>query len=136
MTLAFALRGSNGLVLGADSRVTSPTSTADTSTKFLQVNREIGILTYGLAEVGYRAINALVDNVNAYSDFTGATKKRTVHFSEIAKQVKEICKNTYDQITEEYKKQNSQLTDRDLLTGFILADMMLMKRTNSKYTIW
>lgn len=121
MTLAFALRGSNGLVLGADSRVTSPTGTADTSTKFLQVNREIGILTYGLAEVGYKSINALVDEVNAYSDFSATPKKRVVHFSEIASKAKEICKKHYDEITAQYKKQEPKLTDRDLGTGFILA---------------
>lgn len=121
MTLAFALRASNGLVLGADSRVTKPSGTADTSTKFLQVNREIGILTYGLAEVGYKAINALVDEVNSYSDFSSGAVKRVVHFSEIADHAQKICKNTYDTIVAGYKEKKPDLTDRDLSTGFILA---------------
>lgn len=121
MTLAFALRGSNGLVLGADSRVSSPFGSADTSTKFLQVNREIGILTYGLAEVGYKTINALIDEVNGYSDFTTTVKPRIVHFSEIAKKTQDICKKTYDEITSELKKKESTLTDRELVTGFILS---------------
>ena len=59
MTLAFALRGSDGLVLAADSRVTSAEFTEDTSTKFLQINREIGVVTFGLAVVGFNAINRL-----------------------------------------------------------------------------
>jgi 20S proteasome alpha/beta subunit len=70
MTLALALRGCNGLVLGTDSRVTSvvpqaigppQTITSDTSEKFLQVNRDIGVLTYGLAEPGYSGISRLVE---------------------------------------------------------------------------
>jgi hypothetical protein len=95
MTLAFALRGTNGLVLGADSRVTSFEGTADTSTKFLQVNREVGVLTYGLAEVGYKAITQLVDKVNRTSDFIGVKKKRIVHFSEIAELADGIFKQTF-----------------------------------------
>lgn len=121
MTLAFALRGSNGLVLGADSRMTGPTSSADTSTKFLQVNREIGILTYGLAEVGYRAINSIVDKVNLYSDFSSRTTKRIVHFSEISKRTQEICKKTWINLTTKYRRRSPNLTDGELLTGFILA---------------
>lgn len=121
MTLAFALRGSNGLVLGADSRISSSIGTADTSTKFLQVNREIGILTYGLAEVGYKSISGLVDKVNGYSDFTATSTPRIVHFSEIARRTQEICKKTYDEFTAEVKKKNPNVTDIDLKTGFILA---------------
>ncbi len=121
MTLAFALRGSNGLVLGADSRVSTASGSADTSTKFLQVNREIGILTYGLAEVGYKSINSIIDKVNGYSDFSSTVKPRIVHFSDITKETQKICKKTYEYITSELKKKNTDLTDRDLSTGFILA---------------
>lgn len=121
MTLAFALRGSNGLVLGADSRMSSESGSTDTSTKFLQVNREIGILTYGLAEIGYKSINSLVDEVNGYSDFSATVTPRIVHFSEIAKKTKSVCKKTYDNVASELKKKDSDLTDENLTTGFILA---------------
>ncbi len=121
MTLAFALRGSNGLVLGADSRVSSALGSADTSTKFLQVNREIGILTYGLAEVGYKSIHSIVDQVNGYSDFSATATPRIVHFSEITRKTQEICKKTYDDIVTEIKKKDPKITDRDLTVGFILA---------------
>jgi len=81
VTLALALRGSNGLVLGTDSRVTAveinPTTglpqqtTRDTSEKFLQVNRDIGVLTYGLAEPGYGGISRLAEDAkrNRYPSF-------------------------------------------------------------------
>jgi len=57
------MRGSDGLVLAADSRVTSAQGTADISQKFLQVNRDTGVMTYGLSAVGYIGIIALADRV-------------------------------------------------------------------------
>ncbi len=126
MTLAFALRGSNGLVIGADSRVTKPDGTADTSTKFLRVNREVGILTYGNAEIGHHAINRIVDRVNNYGDFR--REKRTVHFSEIQEITKNISKDTFDaelqKINDELKKNGKpkiESSNPDLLTGIVLG---------------
>lgn len=64
MTLAIALRCSNGLVMASDSRVTGgPRKSADISEKFLQINRDVGIMTYGLAVPGYRGIRSLVEEV-------------------------------------------------------------------------
>lgn len=123
MTLAFALRGSNGLVLGADSRVSGPLGTSDTSTKFLQVNREIGVLTYGLAEVGYNSINRLVDEVNNYSNFSSSTKKRIVHFTDIVNEAKRIFKEEFEKILPKIQKEvdGIQADDPRLNTGFILG---------------
>lgn len=123
MTLAFALRGSNGLVLGADSRMSGPSGTADTSTKFLQVNREIGVLTYGLAEAGYTAINRLVDKVNAYSDFSGEPNQKIVHWSAIVKESAQIFKETFEEKFAEIKKHMPEINPNDpkLSTGFILG---------------
>lgn len=121
MTLAFALRGSNGLVLGADSRVSGQFGTSDTSTKFLQVNREIGILTYGLADVGYTAIQGLVDEVNNFGQFGKSSK--IVHFSTISEKAEQICKQLFEKKVEIIKKDKKDLDPNDgrLLTGFILA---------------
>lgn len=123
MTLAFALRGSDGLVLGADSRVSGPFGTSDTSTKFLQVNREIGVLTYGLAEVGYKAITRLIDDVNSISDFSQGANKKTVHWSTIVEKAQKIFKETFDDFMPEIQKEIKTITPEDprLSTGFILA---------------
>ena len=123
MTLAFALRGSDGLVLGADSRVSGPFGTEDTSTKFLRVNREIGVLTYGLAEVGYQAITRLVDDVNAYSDFSSEGSVKLVHWSEIVETAQKIFKDTFDELLPKYQKQYSDIKPDNprLTTGFILG---------------
>jgi 20S proteasome alpha/beta subunit len=64
MTLALALRCADGLVMATDSRATGgPKGAADSSEKFLQVNRDVGIMTYGLAVPGYRAMRRLVEEV-------------------------------------------------------------------------
>jgi len=81
MTLAVALRGVNGLVLATDSRVTARGGTADVSTKFLQVNRDVGAMTYGLAAPGYRSITALAAEVG---------DKSLAHYSKIHELAKEV----------------------------------------------
>jgi hypothetical protein len=65
MSLAIALRGYTGLVLAADSRATGPTSSEDTSEKFLQINRDTGVLTFGLKDPGYSGITKLVEVTKA-----------------------------------------------------------------------
>jgi 20S proteasome alpha/beta subunit len=138
MTLAFALRGTNGLVLGADSRVTSLEGTADTSTKFLQVNREVGVLTYGLAEVGYKATSQLVDEVNRTSEFNRVRKKRVVHFSEIAEKADSIFKQSFTEWIDESKKNKIDLQPDDpkLSTGFILGGFDLNETNQFKVLLW
>ncbi|MDG6918967.1 MAG: hypothetical protein JRN62_05975 [Nitrososphaerota archaeon] len=122
MTLALALRGSNGLVLAADSRMSGPVGSADTSIKFLQVNREIGVMTYGLTEVGYLAITKLADEVNRTTEFR-EIRKRIVYYSEIADVAERIFKSTFDDWVRTNKDKIPGLT-RDspqLATGFILG---------------
>ncbi len=87
MTLAMALRAVDGLVLATDSRVTGLRGTADTSEKFLQVNRDIGVLTYGLAQPGYEGISQLVSEVN---------RNRWAHFSVIANEAGRIFQSAYE----------------------------------------
>ena len=95
MTLAIALRTINGLVLGADSRVTSvglindmPTPiTRDVSEKFLQVNRDVGVLTYGLADPGYGGISRLVATAKqnpsgAFTTYSGISRNAASVFKE------------------------------------------------------
>jgi 20S proteasome alpha/beta subunit len=66
MSLAIGLRGYTGLVLAADSRATNPTGTSeDTSEKFLQINRDTGVLTFGLKDPGYAGIVKLVEQTKA-----------------------------------------------------------------------
>ena len=87
MTLAMALRAVDGLVLATDSRITGNGGTADTSEKFLQVNRDIGVLTYGLAQPGHEGISKLVSEVN---------QNQWAHFSKIADEAARVFQNSYE----------------------------------------
>ncbi|MFH2220419.1 MAG: hypothetical protein ABII68_12280 [Pseudomonadota bacterium] len=96
MTLAMAVRAVDGLVLATDSRITGRAGTADISEKFLQVNRDIGVLTYGLAQPGYDGISKLVSEVN---------RNKWAHFSKISQEASRIFKNAYDSWLNAQKKQ-------------------------------
>jgi 20S proteasome alpha/beta subunit len=118
MTLALALRGSNGLVLGTDSRVTSvqlqPNGqpqqvTRDTSEKFLQVNRDIGVLTYGLAEPGYSGISRLVEQ---------AKRERYPSYKEIETAAQGIFQAEFTAWTQAQPQPGAAATG---VVGFILA---------------
>ena len=141
MTLAFALRGSNGLVMGADSRVTGPDGTTDTATKFLRVNREVGILAYGGADVGRTTINRIVDEVNNYNDF--GRGKRTVHFSEIQEKTEQIFRDTFNErlttINDNLKKKRKpelDPSDPRLLTGIVLGGYDTNETNQFKIVHW
>lgn len=87
MTLAVTLRCSNGLVMASDSRVTGgPRKSADISEKFLQINRDVGVMTYGLAVPGYRGIRSLVEEVHQnpanYSTMEAITGRAQALFQE------------------------------------------------------
>jgi 20S proteasome alpha/beta subunit len=107
MTLAMALRAIDGLVLATDSRITGKGGTADTSEKFLQVNRDIGVLTYGLAQPGYEGISQLVLEVN---------QNQWAHFSKIAGEAARIFQNSYESWLERQKEKRFHG-----VVGFVLA---------------
>jgi len=118
MTLALALQGSNGLVLGTDSRVTSvqvdasgqpQEVTRDTSEKFLQVNRDIGVLTYGLAEPGYSGISHLVEE---------AKRQRFPSFQDIESAAQGIFQNEFNNWV---SAQQQPQVARQRVVGFVLA---------------
>jgi 20S proteasome alpha/beta subunit len=111
MTLAIALRGSNGLVLASDSRMSGSRS-KDDSTKFLQVNRDIGVMTFGLAVPGNAGIRKLRDNVNS---------KQLAHFSQIVVEAREVFVNEYTEFTDSLTKQGVTIDPRLHTLGFILA---------------
>lgn len=107
MTLAMALRAIDGLVLATDSRITGRGGTADTSEKFLQVNRDVGVLTYGLAQPGYEGISRLVTEVN---------QNRWAHFSIVANEAARIFQDAYEGWLSKQKEKRFHG-----MVGFILA---------------
>lgn len=116
MTLAVALRGSNGLVLASDSRMTGGLGSADVSEKFLQVNRDVGVMTYGLAEPGNAGIRALVDIV----------KGDPASYSTMAKIVHEattIFQSAFWEFLSQHRSPDGSLIPelRSEIVGFVIA---------------
>lgn len=74
MSLTIVLKSTDGLVLAADSRMTegytleSP-KTRDDSTKFMRLNDDVGVLTYGLSDIGYAGITSLKEKISKDSNY-------------------------------------------------------------------
>ena len=114
MTLAMALRAYDGLVLATDSRATGgPRQSDDTSEKFLQVNRDIGVMTYGLAVPGYTGISRLVEA-------TKSRREELTYFRPIADAAGSIFRDTYLDWRHKEEQQGRE-TPADLKVGFILG---------------
>jgi 20S proteasome alpha/beta subunit len=94
MTLAFVLRCTDGLVMASDSRITGGTGSADISEKFLQVNRDIGIMTYGLAVPGYRSIRNLVEEVRGNPGMYPSV-------ATITTRAQTVCQQTFQQFVQQ-----------------------------------
>lgn len=108
MSLALAIRGSDGLVMASDSRVTGPGGRQDTSEKFLQVSRDTGVLTYGAARPGYGGITRLVEETKEHKYST---------FDEIAKAAKVVFGREFEDWLEKVPEQERARP----LVGFILG---------------
>lgn len=103
MTLAMVLRCADGLVMASDSRVSGGArGSADISEKFLQVNRDVGIMTYGLAIPGYRGIRSLVEDVRqnpgAYPTVSSITSRAET-----------LCQQVYQSFLQEQRQPDGSL---------------------------
>lgn len=117
MTLALALRASDGLVLATDSRVTSPRlETRDTSEKFLQVSRDVGVMTYGMAVPGYGGITRLVNEtkVNQYSTFDQIAESASNLFKEEFEKWLDGTQDIPDEVKPQIRQSSGTL-------GFVVA---------------
>lgn len=112
MTLALALRGSDGLVLASDSRVTSAEGREDTSEKFLQVNRDTGVMTYGAAEPGYAGISSLVQETKAQPEDYST-------FDTISEAAARIFRSRYESWEEQLEL--PELDRQQISLGFVLG---------------
>lgn len=114
MTLAMALRAYDGLVLATDSRATGgPRRSDDTSEKFLQVNRDIGVMTYGLAVPGYTGISRLVETVKS-------KREELAYLRPIADAARGVFLSAYDDWLKGEEQQERE-APADHKVGFILG---------------
>lgn len=118
MSLALALRGSDGLVLASDSRVSSAEGREDTSEKFMQVSRDVGVMTYGLAVPGYRGISGLVEK-------TKENPEGHSTFDEVVESARGEFQTAFAEWREEFLEQRGEDLpegiDRGFTVGFVLG---------------
>jgi 20S proteasome alpha/beta subunit len=116
VTLALALRAADGLVLATDSRVTGGQQrSADVSQKFLQVNRDLGVMTYGLAIPGSRGLLKLVNDVNP------PHARRLAYFTEISELAGRVFREEFEKWVQELpEEQRPEITSAQSV-GFILG---------------
>lgn len=97
------------------------------------------MLTYGLAEVGYRAITELYDIVNKTTEFATPKPRRLVYFSEISTEAERIFKETYDSWIKDLQGASGASVDpadRIFTTGFILAGFDANESNQFKVMAW
>jgi hypothetical protein len=114
VSLIMVFQSGAGLVLGADSRKTRGFSlkgpkTLDDSVKFIQLNADWGLLTYGLSVVGYRGITAFHEAVRA-SAGGGETQSLLT-----------MGKAALERESLEWSRENPAIPRQDNDVGFILA---------------
>ena len=102
-----------GLVLGADSRKTRGFSlkgpkTLDDSVKFIQLNADWGLLTYGLSVVGYRGITAFHESVR---EAAGLNTQSLLAAGKAALERESL----------EWSRENPAIPRQDYDVGFVLA---------------
>jgi 20S proteasome alpha/beta subunit len=126
VSLALALTAVDGLVLAADSRITEGYTldgprTRDDSLKFLQLNDDWGVLTYGNAEIGNEGILSLQKAVSQ----NGSRFKSLQNLLDASKEI-------FHKTSSEWGKLNTEIARRDKDVGFILGG--LDRQTDSYLT--
>ena len=114
MSLTIALMGTDGLVLAADSRTTEGYTLAgprirDDSVKFIQLNENWGVLTYGLSDIGQAGITAL----------RGETLKHPDNLSLAS--VLEESTQIFSRVSSDWSRSNSEIGRRDKDVGFVIG---------------
>lgn len=115
MSLTIALKAFDGLVLAADSRMTegytlSGPKTRDDSVKFIQLKDNLGLLTYGLSDIGYAGITSLGEEIS--KDFNQRIQPESI-----------LDRSTwiFKKADSEWGRNNPQVSRRDNDVGFILG---------------
>ena len=114
MSLTIALMGTDGLILAADSRTTEGYTLAgprirDDSVKFIQLNENWGVLTYGLSDIGQAGITAL----------RGETLKHPDNLSLAS--VLEKSTQIFSRVSSDWSRSNSEIGRRDKDVGFVIG---------------
>lgn len=114
MSLTIALMGTDGLVLASDSRTTEGYTLAgpkirDDSVKFIQLNENWGVLTYGLSDIGQAGITALRGEISKHPDNLSLAS------------VLEESTQIFSRVSSDWSGSNSEIGRRDKDVGFVIG---------------
>jgi predicted proteasome-type protease len=115
LSLTIVLKAADGLVLAADSRMTEGYTlegpkTRDDSTKFMRLNDDVGVLTYGLLDIGYAGITSLKKEISRDSN-------HWLSLSPILNKGKLI----FNKASSDWSKKNPEIKRGDKDVGFIIS---------------
>jgi 20S proteasome alpha/beta subunit len=114
LSLTIALMGTDGLVLAADSRTTEGYTLAgprirDDSVKFIQLNENWGVLTYGLSDIGQAGITALRGEILKHPD--------NLSLASVLDESTQI----FSRVSSDWSRSNSEIGRRDKDVGFVIG---------------
>ncbi len=115
MSLTMVLKAIDGLVLAADSRMTEGYTLEgpkirDDSEKFIQLNADVGVLTYGLSDIGHAGLMSLKEIVSQGAD-------QYTLMSSILDKGMEVFKKT----SCNWSKENPAIKREERDVGFIIS---------------
>lgn len=114
LSLTIALTGKDGLVLAADSRTTEGYTLGgprirDNVIKFIQLNENWGVLTYGLSDIGQAGLTALGEEI-----LKGSGRL-------LLAAVLEKSTRIFDRVSSDWSRSNSGIRRRDKDVGFVMG---------------
>ncbi|MBI5575778.1 MAG: hypothetical protein HY896_05385 [Deltaproteobacteria bacterium] len=115
MSLTVALKAAYGLVMAADSRVTEGYTlegpkVQDNSVKFIRLDRDWGVQTYGNSNIGSAGIGALRDRIEANASLAASQEG-----------LLEECRAVFKRESEKWSRENPGNHRQDKDVGFVLA---------------
>jgi len=114
LSLTMFLKATEGIVMAADSRVTvgytlDGPDTRDESIKFIQLNGDAGVMTYGIFDIGTTGLKALKEEVGS-KDFSMA-------------EIIDKGKDVFTGVSNDWTRENSGVVRRDGDVGFIVGGL-------------
>ncbi|RJQ51137.1 MAG: hypothetical protein C4526_10775 [Nitrospiraceae bacterium] len=115
--------------MAADSRVTEGYTlegpkTRDDSVKFIQLDRDFGVMTHGIYDIGGRGINALKERVDGQG-------RRIPGPAEFVSHARDILRD----VDNEWSGRNPDVVRRDKDTGFIIGGFDRRETSFSVYSL-
>jgi hypothetical protein len=127
------LKAPDGIVMAADSRVTvgytlRGPDTKDDSIKFIQLNCDLGVMTYGIFDIGTAGLKALKSEIRTEEE-TNSDNSKDFSMAEIIDKGKGI----FTKAGNDWMRENPNITRREGDVGFIIGGLDRQKMSFKAY---